>query len=183
MPSIKEMISSYEKHKNLKISASELGISFQTLYWHLIKNGVCVSGDKERYGSEKDKLAALAERMFGEIVKVAKNANDKKFQSKVDFVVNDIKIDVKASKRQSLGVGLGGDRWSFNIKKQIIIADYFAMFALDSNKEIEKIFFIPAGLIAAHTTISICANGKSKWHAYEVSKAELRKIIKDISKA
>lgn len=182
MPSVEDMILSYKKHKNLKISAAELGMNFQTLYWLLKKNGVCVSGDKERYGSQKDKLAKLAEDMFCEIISWAENSNDTQWQSKVDFIINGIKVDVKASKRQKLGIGRGGDRWSFSIKKQIVIADFFVMFALDVDKNIEKIFLIPAGLIASMSSISICCNGKSKWHAYEVSKKELKNIMSDISK-
>lgn len=182
MPSIDEMIASYEKHKNLKISASELGMSFQTLYWNLRKNGVCVSGDKERYGSDKDKLAIMAERMFGDIVSNAEDQNSKKYQSKVDFIVGDIKVDVKAAKIQSLGVGKGGDRWAFSIKKQIVVADFFVMFALTQQGELVKIFLMPAELIASVSSISITVNGKSKWHAYEVTKEELKKIFDDISK-
>lgn len=47
----------YEKHKNLKLAAEELGIKWQYLYVILRKEGVAVCGDKSRYGSDKDRLA------------------------------------------------------------------------------------------------------------------------------
>ena len=51
----------YEKHKNLKLAANELGVKWQTLYVQLRNRGVPITGDKSRYGSDKDRLAARAE--------------------------------------------------------------------------------------------------------------------------
>lgn len=54
----------YDKYKNLKLAANELGVKWQTLYYHLSKEGHPVIGDKERYGSDTDKLAAYTEKLF-----------------------------------------------------------------------------------------------------------------------
>ncbi|CAL9963606.1 hypothetical protein VPHF99_0085 [Vibrio phage F99] len=46
--SITVMKEVYDKHKNLKIAAEELGMVWQTLYWNLNKVRHPVTGDKER---------------------------------------------------------------------------------------------------------------------------------------
>lgn len=178
---IEKMIDAYDRHKNLKIAAMELDISFQTLYWHLKKAGVSVSGDKERYGSEKDRFGAKAERLFAELIPYARDNNKRQFQAKVDFIVGEMLVEVKASKRQCLGVGKGGDRWSFSIKKQLCECDFFVMFAFSPKGDFEKLFLIPAELIASKTTISISVNGSSKWHSYEVSKKDLQSFFMENS--
>lgn len=183
MPTIEEKIASYKKHQNLKIAAKELGMSFQTLYWQLKKEGVAITGNKERYGTEKDRFGLLAERMFQEIFPAAKDQNNVKHQAKYDFALGELKIDIKASKRASLGVGAGGDRWAFSIKRQINDCDFFVMFAFSKSAEIEDIFLIPAELIVALSSISISCNGKSKWHAYSVTKEELYSCLTEISGA
>lgn len=43
-------VEAYEKHKNLKLAAIEVGMPWQMLYVHLRKLGVPVTGDKARYG-------------------------------------------------------------------------------------------------------------------------------------
>ncbi len=181
MVTLEQKIESYAKHKNLKVAAAELGMSFQTLYWQLKKAGVSVTGDKERWGSVKDRFGVHAEKIFHEIVPHAQNNNDSKFQAKCDFIVSGIKVEIKASKRQALGKGSGGDRWMFSIKRQNSEADFFVMFAFSPDASLEKVFLIPAGVIVCMHTISICVNGKSKWHAYEVSLDQLRTIFDDLS--
>lgn len=180
MSDIEKMKLAYEKHKNLKLAAKELNINFHTLYWNLKKNGVSVSGDKERYGSEKDRFGVHAEKLFSQIVPYAVDMNSKKFQAKCDFDVNGILVEVKAAKRQMLGVGNGGDRWSFNIKRQITECDFYVFFAFSVEKILEKIFLIPADVICGKTTVSISANGTSKWHPYEVSSDDLLNIFDSI---
>lgn len=181
MPNIQEMIDSYKKHQNLKIAGAELGMSFQTLYWNLKKAGVDVPGNKERYGSEKDRFGVVAEKIFSEIIPEAEDLNGKKFQSKYDFRLNDVRFEIKAAKRQCLGFGKGGDRWAFSIKRQISACDFYVLFAFSPDKELEKIFMVPHDVLCSTTTISVSVNGSSKWHAYEVSREELREIVLSIS--
>jgi len=181
MPTLEDQIECYARVKNLKIAASELGMKFQTLYWRLKKAGINVCGDKERYGSDKDRFGARAERMFAEIIPFAKDMNSEKFQAKVDFMVGDIGVEIKAAKRASLGVGAGGDRWAFGIKRQISNCHFFALFAFAKDAVLEKIFLVPAELIIGKNSISISCNGASKWHAYEVTPEEMADIFKDIS--
>ena len=78
---MEEEIRVYEKHKNLKIAANELGVKWQSLYVRLKKAGIAVTGDKERYGSDKDRLANKAESIFQSLVPNAISQNDIKFQS------------------------------------------------------------------------------------------------------
>lgn len=182
MPSIEEKKAAYQKHKNLKLAAAELGMSFQTLYWQLRKEGVPITGDKERYGSVKDRFGCHAERIFSEIVDWAEDQNNIKHQAKFDFLVGDIRVDVKAAKRQSLGIGAGGDRWAFSIKRQKTDCDFFALFGFSKDAELESIFLIPAELIVGFYSVSISVNGKSKWHPYAVTKDELRQMFYDMTR-
>ena len=46
----------YRKHMNLKLAAAELGVAWQSLYVRLKQLGEPVTGDKMRYGSDRDKL-------------------------------------------------------------------------------------------------------------------------------
>lgn len=180
MPTIQEKKDAYQKHKNLKLAAAELGMSFQTLYWQLKKEGVPITGDKERYGSSKDRFGCHAERLFSEIVEFSEGQNDIKHQAKFDFLVGEIRVDVKAAKRQSLGVGSGGDRWAFSIKKQKNECDFFVLFAFSPTAELEEIFVIPSELICGMQSISISVNGRSKWHAYKTSREGLRGMFLDM---
>ena len=66
-------IESYSRLKNLKLVGLELGIPWQTVYVHLRAAGVPVTGDKKRYGSDTDRLAAKAEALFAELVPAAGN--------------------------------------------------------------------------------------------------------------
>jgi len=80
-------VKSYEKHKHLKTVGKELGVPWQTVYVHLKNSGVAVTGDKLRYGSNTDKLAARGENYFQQLVPYANNHNETEFQSKIDFDV------------------------------------------------------------------------------------------------
>lgn len=46
----------YDKHKNLKLAANEIGLKWQTLYCMLKNQGINIIGDKLRYGSDRDKM-------------------------------------------------------------------------------------------------------------------------------
>lgn len=96
--SFERSVEAYQRHKNLKLAANELGIAWQTLYVHLRKAGVAVTGDKTRYGSDTDRLAAKAEDMFEALVPGAVNHNREQWQPKVDFTVGAVAVDVKASR-------------------------------------------------------------------------------------
>jgi hypothetical protein len=175
-------IQAYEKHKNLKIAANELGMKWQTLYVHLKKNNIPVTGDKLRYGSDTDRLAARAELLFQKLVPYAEDQNALKFQSKIDFVVgvDGVKVDIKAATLKQGCKAYTAKRWSFSVKKQELIADYivcFAFYDLDGHKT----FLLPSELIRNYQTISISENGKSKWNQYEITDDDLLIFFNEIS--
>lgn len=169
----KELIESYEKHKHLFTVSEEIGMPWQTVYWRLKRLGIQVTGDKERWGSVKDKFAAKGELLFSSLV-LCKNNNDNQFQSKVDFIVNGYFVDVKCSKKNKSNKKFTSERWMFSLKKQIESADFYVLFAYDANgDELLKTFLIPRDLISSIQTISISCNAKSKWSAFEVEKETL----------
>lgn len=80
---------------NLKLAANELGINWKTLYCRLKKQGVKVVGDKLRYGTDRDRIGAYGEALFKGLVPDARDRNMVEFQSKYDFDLYGMKIDVK----------------------------------------------------------------------------------------
>ena len=174
-------ITAYEKHKNLKIAANEIGIKWQTLYVRLRKNNIQVTGDKTKYGSMSDKIGARAERDFGKLVPKAIDQNESKFQAPIDFIVNGVTVDVKASQRRIGNKKFKTERWAFSIKKQESSCDFFVFMAYTKNHEsLEKVFLVPGDMCRFLTSISITCSGSSKWNDYEVDPNDLSDFFEDI---
>lgn len=166
-------ILTYRKHMNLKLAAQELGIAWQTLYVHLKKFGEPVVGDKLRYGSDRDKLAVLAETEFKNLVPFAFNANSFQFQSKYDFDVAGFKVDVKASRPRQLNNRYPAKSWAFSFKKQSLICDFIVCFCMDEDKSIRHILLVPSEFFKGLQTVSVSCEGGSKWSDYKVDPSEL----------
>ena len=181
-PTIHEMKSAYDKHKHLKIAADSIGMKWQTLYWHLKKSGHPIQGDKESYGSEKDKFAATSERDFqGIIGREIKNLNTEKFQSKYDFEINGLKVDIKASRLHNGSKQSKAMRWAFSLKKQEMVADFIVCMAYKEN-QLFKIFLIPRESLRYRSTISISENLRSKWVDYLISEEDLKEFFQETTK-
>lgn len=172
----------YDKHKNLKIAAEEIGINWQTLYCRLKNQGVTVIGDKLRYGSDRDKLSAKAEAMFKNIVTSAVSMNDIKWQHKHDFEVNGFKVDVKCSVKRCLSKKYQSKSWAFSFKKQTLTCDFICCFCLDDNKEVEKVLLVPSEFFKGLQTVSVAASGKSKWLDYAVDMSELETFFSNLNR-
>ena len=168
-------IESYSRLKNLKLAGLELGIPWQTVYVHLRAAGVPVTGDKSRYGSDTDRLAAKAETIFSTLVPNAENQNDHQFQAKVDFMVNGYSVDVKASR-------LRNGRWAFSLKKQELIADFFACFAFNDD-DTYRTLLVPGEVCRYLQTISLSAVTHTKWWDYEIGADELRSFFDQVKSA
>lgn len=176
-------IKAYEKHKNLKIAAAEIGIPWQTLYVQLKRCGVPVVGDKLRYGSDRDKLAAMAESKFIDLVPFAENMNQTKFQSKFDFMANGLKVDVKAAKPHQPNKRYPSKCWSFSVKKQALVCDFIVCFCFDEHRELVHTLLVPSEFFSGLQTVSVSCSGASKWLDYEVPSESLEGFFKDISTA
>jgi hypothetical protein len=163
----------YAKHKNLKLAADELGISWHTLYSRLKRQGVAVTGDKLRYGSDRDRLSALAEAEFLRLIPAAKNMNAVRFQSKFDFMVNGLKIDVKCSMPRRLSKRYEAKSWAFSFKKQTLSCDFICCFCMGDDKQIAKILLVPSEFFKGLSTVSVSVAGGSKWLDYQISPNEL----------
>lgn len=173
----------YRKYKNLKIVGSKLGIPWQTVYVILKRNNISVCGDKLRYGSNSDRLAAISERNFIDLVPNAINQNRKSFQSKIDFMVNGYGVDIKASNRKTVGKS-NISTWAFSIKKQEIIADFFVCFAME-NENIKYTLLIPSEISKNYSTIRI-GDGKNsikgKWWDFIIDKNYLNDFFMKLPK-
>lgn len=169
----KKCAESYARHKKLKMVEAEIGIPWQTVYVHLRAAGVAVSGDKSRYGSFKDKLAAKAEAEFERLIPIAQNMNKEQFQAKIDFKVGHIGVDVKSSKPNRYDKN-GNIRWAFSIKRHQMSADFLVCFGYDDPPDTYALFLIPGELVRDTQTISIPYRRNSKWVDYQIKPADLR---------
>lgn len=181
MNELPDFIIAYRKHKNLKIAAEELGIKWQHLYIKLCEAGEPVTGDKEKYGSDSDKFAAKGERLFLHLVPSAKDMNRKKFQSKFDFLVSGLKVDVKCSQKRLSNANSKQKRWAFSVKKQRLIADLVVCFGYDGD-EVETCLAIPGEICRNHGTISLSCRG-GKWADYQVKTNELNEFVLAMAEA
>ena len=163
----------YAKHKNLKLAANEIGMVWQTLYVNLKKQGVAVIGDKLRYGSDRDKLAAMAEAEFLRLVPQADNINARRFQHKWDFDVGQLKVDVKAGMKRKMNKKYESLSWSFSFKKQSLICDFICCFCMADRHTIERILLVPKEFFAGLQTVSVSCVGYSKWHDYSIEANDL----------
>jgi hypothetical protein len=166
-------IATYRKHKNLKLAASELGMPWQTLYVHLKNAGEPVTGDKLRYGTDRDRLGAMAELEFKRLVPNAVNANEFIHQAKYDFDVFDYKVDVKASRPRKLSKRYAAESWSFSFKKQSLVCDFMVCFCLDHDKQIEHVLLVPSEFFRGLQTVSVSRLGGSKWLDYSIDPNEM----------
>lgn len=170
----------YNKHKNLKIAAAELGIPWHSLYVQLKREGVPVVGDKLRYGSDRDRLAALAESEFKRLVPYAKDMNTVSFQAKYDFDINGIKVDVKCSLPRRLNKKYPTRSWAFSFKKQSLLCDFICCFCMSEDKQIQRVLLVPREFFDGLQTVSVSCDGQSKWLEYEVQPEDLNEFFSSI---
>jgi hypothetical protein len=164
-------VEAYRQHQSLKVAAQHVGIPWQTVYVHLRKAGEPVIGDKLKYGSETDRLAAKAERLFLELVPFAVDQNSRQFQSKVDFLVGGLGVDVKAARLRPHSIK--SSRWMFSIKKQEAVADFFVCLGFDDKgTEVETLLLVPGEIARKHVTISHTSR-RGKWSDYRIKPDEL----------
>ena len=187
-PTIEDMKKCYDKHKNLKLAAKDIGMAWQTLYWNLNKEGHPVTGDKDRYGSLTDKLAKTTEDLFKYTIPFAEDFNEGKFQAKVDFNVKGLLVDVKSSTKKD---GYKNNpkknssfRWAFSSKVQEDSADFLVCYCYsgydaDNFGEVEKILLIPKEFFKNKQSISVSCL-KSKWYDFEVTEKELKDFFLEL---
>jgi hypothetical protein len=176
-----DIIASYEKHKNLKLAANELGMPWQTLYWQLKQAKHPVTGDKLRYGSASDKLGRKAEVIFGTLVPDAEDLNAKNFQPPYDFSLNGIHIDIKAARLLVGNKRYEARRWAFTVSKQEAEVDFVVGFAFLDDLENYRIFLLPGEMVRKYSTISISEKGKSKWLDFEITQRELVEFFESVT--
>lgn len=171
-----QCVTAYRRHKHLKLAAKDVGIPWQTVYVHLRRAGEPVTGDKARYGSDKDRLAAKIERHFKQLVPFAEDMNRKGFQAKYDFRVNGHLVDVKSARPVKSSKNTDKKRWAWSSKKQESGADFFVCFACDEDGEPVKCLLIPGEVARTYVSISLSCNG-GKWGGYEVDESALAEFF------
>lgn len=175
-----EEATAYNRHKNLKIAADEIGIPWQTLYSRLKKQGVPVTGDKLRYGSDRDKLGALAESVFLALVPGAIPMNETRFQAKYDFDIYGYKIDVKASMPRILNKRYKAESWAFSFKRQSLVCDFICCFCMTHEKQISHVLLVPSEFFSGIQTVSVSCKGNSKWLDYSIPPQDLSTFFRSL---
>lgn len=173
----------YRELKNLKLVSDATGIPWQTVYTHLKRAGEPVTGDKQRYGSETDRLAARAERWFAATVPWAVDLNQERFQAKVDFRVGEATVDVKVARPRTSKTGVL--RWTWSLRKQVSIADHFVCLALvvaDGDLHVSRVLLVPGDVARFHTAFGVSFDGtfKGKWSDYVITPSDLRDFFQGI---
>lgn len=169
---ISACVESYRRLKHLKLVGTELGIPWQTVYVCLRAANEPVTGDKARYGSDSDRLAAKGEQLFLSLVPSASSDNTKGWQAKVDFHVAGAGVDVKCAL-------LRRGSWAFSIKKQRLIADYFVCFAFDADS-LAHVLLLPSEIVRQYSTIRLDKNATNKWSSYQVAADSLATFFAQI---
>lgn len=176
-------IEAYGRLKSAKLVGAELGIPSSTVYWRLRRAGVAVTGDKARHGSATDKIAARGERWFQRVIPWAEDQNSVEFQSKVDFIVGGLRVDVKTSRPRLTKTGL--ITWAWSLRKQEGAADFFVCLALSSRDPepgVHTALLVPGdvasrcgSLRVSHDRIAL----RGKWARAARSSTELRQFFED----
>lgn len=172
-------VESYLRLKRLKSVGDELGVPWQTVYVHLRAAGVPVTGDKSRYGSETDRLAAKGEAYFESLVPSAENQNKACFQPRFDFLVHGNKVDVKTSTKRKSNKNSQVERWAFSSAKQESEADFFVLIGYDEANP-KHVWLIPGEIARNYKTISISCKTKGKWWDYEIEARQLSEFFQSL---
>ena len=177
---MEKAIEAYGRHKNLKIAAAEVGIPWQKLYLILRKAGIPMVGDKLRYGSDRDKLAALAECEFHRLVPDAVSMNKIRWQAKYDFTVHGFRVDVKSSMPRRLNKKYSAESWAFSFKKQSLECDFICCFCVSHDRTINHVLLVPSEFFAGIQTVSVSCNGGSKWLDYTIAANDLSEFFAEL---
>ena len=177
---VEQMKSLYSEHQRLHTVGDILNIPWQTVYWWLKKEGVVVTGNKEKHGGNTDQIALIGERLFAKVSEKAVDQNKLMFQPKFDYLLGELKLDVKTSflRSQSSRNGKVNLRWSFSCKKQQE-ADYIICYCLSGELNkfvVENILLIPNEFIQGMQTISVSPRN-SKWLEFKVTEQELKQFF------
>lgn len=177
---VEQMKSLYSEHQRLHTVGDILNIPWQTVYWWLKKEGVVVTGNKEKHGGNKDQIALIGEKLFAKVCDKAVDQNKLMFQPKFDYLLADLKLDVKTSfLRSQSGKGSKVNlRWAFNCRKQQD-ADYIICYCLSGELDhsvVENILLIPNEFIQEMQTISVSPR-KSKWLEFKITEQELKNFF------
>lgn len=177
------IIESYRRLKNTKLVSAELGVPLSTVYWRLQRSGEPVTGDKAQYGSATDKTGARGERWFKRVIPWAEDQNDVEFQSKVDFLVSGLRVDVKTSRPRLTKKGLLS--WTWSLRKQRDEADYFVCLALTGRGEnpgVHKALLLCGEVAQSSSSLHLSHDGialRGKWARAARSSDELRQFFEE----
>lgn len=177
------LVERYRDLKNTRLVAAELGMPPATAYWRLRRAGEPVTGDKARYGSETDKIAARGERWFQRVVPWAEDQNALGFQTKVDFLVAGLRVDVKTSRPRLTKSGV--ITWAWSLRKQRDEADFFVCLALSNRTEqtgVHKALLVPGEIAATCGSLRVSHDRiamRGKWARAARTSAELQTFFRE----
>jgi len=146
--------------------ARRIGSTPGAVGYHLYKAGVTLTGDKLRYGCERDKQARKAELFVLSQLNGAVDHNAAQFQPKTDVTYRGFRIEVKSSVLQHRR---GQLILSFMVEKQPHIVDLFVCVGyFNSNDDVPLTVYVIPGHLAPRWCIKITLTGRSKYERFRI---------------
>jgi hypothetical protein len=146
--------------------ARRIGSTPGAVGYHLYKAGVTLTGDKLRYGCERDRQARKAELFVLSQLDGAIDHNAAQFQPKMDATYRGFRIEVKSSVLQH---HTGQLLLSFMVEKQPHLADLFVCVGYFRNDDdVPLAVYVVPGHLAPRWCIKITLTGRSKYERFRV---------------
>ena len=180
-----QVIECYQQHGNIAAVTHATGCPPYIAYKWLAMARLLRPQERANYGTQGNKLSALAEMEFKKLVPFAMDAN-RHLQNNnpvFDFDVGGQTVDVKWSKLGKKGV------YIFEVAANKAYApDWFALFCGHADAIDERVFkdsqyhlvLLPAAVVMGMAQLRFPAKGsKSKYWEFEIPPAELAGFFKD----
>lgn len=158
-----QFLDAYAASGDMRAAAALAGMNMLTAFRLLKMSGAMLVSDRLKFGSDGQKMGALAEVEFQRLVPNARQMNTNQNQHPgFDFLVGSNRIDVKAS-----SVGSRGD-WIFPLRRRPADgygADYYVLVAALIGQKLGggyDLYIIPAEMVAGSGVGRVCIHRDRK---------------------
>lgn len=161
-------ISDYEKMKSVVKVAKKNNCSTTVVTDYFKSIGVNLNHNNKELDTEIG-LGRFGENIALKELVGSVDMNDKKINSPYDIEFNNLRIDVKTSKKRTVR-GKKKDYFTFSTKNAE--CDYYLLIALGDENEVLGVFFIPCTSIKGKS-VALSIDKENKWHEYKTTFEEL----------
>lgn len=173
----------YQQRNLINQVAAETGTPWHETYLHLKKTGAIKLETRMLTGRQTDRMGAFYEFEFRKLVPAAVSQNDICYQSEIDFLVKDFKIEVKSS---SLYTHAGGtEHWKFRVfsrRTYTRAADFYVCFGRLDKEDLNNyaIYLFPVEVLTTGN-ITVRPDGNNHWSGFKISPEDLRTFFDKLS--